>query len=65
MLRAVPWSLVGLIFGTVAGFAYGRGVRENANSAVTTSYDSGVATVSLDTGELLRGGLPDILRRIR
>ena len=47
------------IFGisAIVGFIYGRGVRENANSAVTTDYSRGKATVTLDVVKLASGGL--------
>ena len=45
------------VLGAVVGFIYGQGVRQNADSAVNTSFDGGVATVKLDTIKLAGGGL--------
>ena len=47
----------GFVFGVLLGFVYGQGVRKHANSAVSTEFKDGVATVHLDTLKLAEGGL--------
>lgn len=59
MKEFLPWAAVGFVFGTLAGFQWGKNAKSKIGEAVKTDFKDGVATVQFDTYQAARAGLGD------
>ena len=59
--RAVPWGVVGFLIGAGLGLAWGQRAKTKVGESVTTSFESGVLSIRVDTVQAARAGLPAVL----
>jgi hypothetical protein len=57
--QVVPWVAVGFVLGAAAGFAWGKTAKAGIGDAVTTKFDGGKLSVTVDTVEAARSGFGD------
>lgn len=57
MREFLPWAAVGFVFGTLAGFQWGKNAKSNIGEAVSTDFSDGVVKVEFDTYKAARSGL--------
>ncbi|MHB1342561.1 MAG: hypothetical protein ACYCX5_12505 [Coriobacteriia bacterium] len=57
------WSAVGFVAGAVLGFVWSDGTKSRLSNSISTDFDNGKMTITLDAAGAIAGPLADLVRK--